>query len=234
MNIKSKRQLKIWYTVVLTLVLAGLSSAVSLWQENNLFSSRKNLNNGDILKIVFDSKSVIKYRAEMKHGGTDKVSLKKPGVNTFNFLPSFDHNATKDNSNRVDYTVEKEFRSAMAVVITAVAPNGVVTFQGQHTMVMNGQQEQINLTGRVSVTDIFDGNSVKAADIAGLNLTYTGPVKDQQQRITGNDLVYPTNASATNGQGANAGKDAPALTEQRKRQLLQAYLNRIANILFNR
>lgn len=196
-----------------------------------MFSSRRQLQAGDILKIVFDTKNIIKYKIEMKRGGTDKVSLNQPGVATFSFLPAFNYNTSSDKNNRIDYTVEKEFGTVLAVQVTAVNQNGIVAFEGQHTMLLNGQQESIRLSGRINANDLYNGNSVKAVDVANLNLVYLGPTRQMQAAINNNDLVYRTNNTATNRQGS-AQSGLPELTDARKRQLIRDYLNRIANILF--
>lgn len=212
---------------ITVLVPVCLVSARSLWKASNLFSSRSRVGVGDIIKVRFAYKNLVRYRSEMKSGTTQKASLGKPSLAVFSFLPAFDHNYSVDRNNNVEYSTEKEFQTMLAVTVTAVSGN-IISFNGRHSILVNGQQETISISGRVRNNDIEDGNTVRSTDIADLAFSYEGPRIQRTNTLNPADLVYPT--ASTNA--TNAASQLPSISRNARRRLVLRYLNRIADILF--
>lgn len=221
-------------TLSMVLVLASLQLASnSLWEDRDLFTNRKTVRNGDILKIVFDYKNLIRYRNQSKAGTSRQVTVGRPGISTFSFLPAFDLTMSSKDDDGVDYTTEKEFSARIAVQVTAVGTNGNIQIEGRHTIVVNGQSEYITLLGTVRRDDLRDGDSIMAQDIANLQFSYQGPQAQQRTLIRPGDLVY-TNSTATNAGTTPPADQIPTLTEAARRRMILEYLNRVASLLFAR
>nr|HPH03258.1 flagellar basal body L-ring protein FlgH [Spirochaetota bacterium] len=184
------------------LPLAG----VSLWQDGHLFSSRGKVVPGDILKIRFSYRNLVRYRTEMKAGDTQKLNLGKPDLKTFSFLPSIDNNTTYNRNNNLEYTSEREFATTIAVMVQTIASNGIISFRGNHSLQLNGQNEEVVIQGQVRSQDVADGNFVASTDIANLNFAWIGPSVIRQNVLRTGDLTVSTNTNQ------RAGQDAPELT----------------------
>jgi len=212
----------------------------SLWRERDLFSSRKAVRVGDILKVRFATDNLIRYRNTMKVGVTREVNMGKPRIKTFSFLPAFDFSLNRKDDNGVEYSTEKEFRARIAVQVTAVnTNNGNISVQGQHRIIFNGQAENITIVGLVRRDDLRDDNTILSRDIANLRFSYQGPAAEQRTLLNRGDLVYPTpttNISATNIESTNraAIPQLPEISPAARRRLILDFLNRIAASLFRR
>jgi hypothetical protein len=231
-----------WCLVPLLLVLIGFVLSVhaeSLWRDSNLFSSRKEVRAGDILKINFAYRNLVRYRNEMKVGETESISLGQPNITTFAFLPSLENNSTHTRNNNLEFNNEREFSTSIAVTVENVNENGIVSFRGGHTIILNGQSEQVILQGQVRWLDVGEGNSVQSTDIANLSFVWRGPQTVRQQALGLDDFTLPANAEANADADAEAGDGVAAaasgdfeLTPEARQRLLLQYLNRVHDILF--
>lgn len=213
--------------LILLACLAGIPlGGTSLWQDGHLFSSRGKVIPGDILKIRFSQRNLVRYRTEMKTGDTQKLNLGRPDLKTFSFLPSLDNNTTFNRNNNLEYSSEREFSTTIAVIVESIATNGIIAFRGNHRLILNGQSEQVSIMGQVRSQDVADGNFVTATDIANLSFAWAGPDVIKQNALGPTDLVTTTNTNQAGQQ------DAPELSAETKRRLLMQYLNRIHDILF--
>ncbi len=220
-----------------TIILIGLFmslvlflSGESLWQDSNLFSTRTKLQPGDIVKINFNYKNIVKYRNQMKTGSNKKINLGKPSLKMLSFLPDFDYSMSVNNNTQVDYSTEKEFSIILAVRTVSVTGN-IIKIKGKHTILVNGNLETIEISGVIRAVDLRDGNVINSHDIANLNFNYTGPSKQKLNSLNKQDLLYKsTNNSATN-RGLSASE--PTLSGVAKKRLIYLYLNRIMSLLFS-
>jgi len=203
------------------------ANAESLWRDSNLFSSRKEARAGDILKINFAYRNLVRYRNEMKAGETESVTLGQPKLAAFSFLPSLENNSTYTRNNNLEFNNEREFSTSIAVTIESVNTNGIVRFRGGHTVVLNGQSEQVILQGQVRDQDIGEGNAVRSTDIANLSFVWNGPQVARQQALGVNDFV-----AATNAEGEALPSSLEEFTAETKQRLLLQYLNRVHDLLF--
>lgn len=202
----------------------------SLWKDSNLFSTRTKLKLGDIVKINFNYKNIVRYRNNMKTGGSKKISIGKPSLKLLSFLPDFDYSMSVNNNTQVDYSTEKEFSIILAVRTAAV--NGeIITLQGQHTILVNGNLETIKISGVIRLADLYNGNVINSHNIANLKFDYQGPSKQKLNSLTTQDLIYKaTNSGITNGNNAGS---TPSLSEATKKRLIRVYLNNIMSLLFS-
>ena len=196
--------------------------AESLWRDSYLFTTRRGIRAGDILKINFAYRNLLRYRNEMKVGETDTASIGQPSMKVFSFLPSLENNSTYTRNNNLEYNSEREFSMNLAVTVSTVGTNGIIGFKGGHTVLLNGQSEQVMIGGEVRDADIREGNLVKSTDVANLSFTWNGPRLRRQEALGANDLA--TNAAA--------GSKETELTPEAKERLLLFHLNRVNDILF--
>ncbi|MCK5268546.1 MAG: flagellar basal body L-ring protein FlgH [Spirochaetes bacterium] len=220
------------YAFIILFFLVSVIYGESLWKDRDLYSNRSRLKVGDIIKVVFSHKSIVRYKNESKIGSTTKVTFGKPGIKIFSFLPNLDYNTSKDRNIKVDYSTEKEYNTTIAVTIQTIKANNIITISGNHSVIMNNQLEQIKLTGEVNLSDLADGNRIYSTDIANLSFEYKGPIPRISNPITTNDLVYTTTTNISNGVTNIKSSVLPNLNPELRKKLILQYLNRIAAILF--
>lgn len=77
-----------------------------------------------------------------------------------------------------------ELRAQLSVRVVAVEPNGLLRVGGGQTLVVNGEQQRINLSGLVRPEDITAGNVVWSSRLAeaDVSLSGTGVVSEAQRR----------------------------------------------------
>lgn len=58
--------------------------------------------------------------------------------------------------------------------VTGIAPNGDMLIEGQHNMLINGENRNIRIRGRIRPVDIMSDNSVISSRIAGAEINFDG------------------------------------------------------------
>jgi len=233
LNIRKFKEGSMLKKIILVVLFMGFIlflNGESLWKESNLFSTRTKLKPGDIVKINFNYKNIVRYRNNMKTGSSKKINLAKPSLKLLSFLPDFDYSMSVNNNTQVDYSTEKEFSIILAV--RTVAVNGqIISIQGKHTILVNGNLETIQISGVLRLADLYNGNVIHSHDIANLKFDYQGPSKQKLNSLTAQDLIYQsTNSGATNGNNVGT---TPTLSDATKKRLIRLYLNNIMSLLFS-
>ena len=62
----------------------------------------------------------------------------------------------------------------LTVTVTEVAPNGELRVSGKQQIVVNGEKQLLQLSGRVRPVDVSDTNTVASTRIADAEITYVG------------------------------------------------------------
>ena len=81
-----------------------------------------------------------------------------------------------------------ELRTQLSVQVLAVAPDGTLTVEGAQSLVINGEDQRIMLSGLVRPGDIAADNSVWSHRIANARVEFsgTGVVSESQRQ----SIVY--------------------------------------------
>jgi len=71
----------------------------------------------------------------------------------------------------------------MTAQVVDVLPNGVLRIEGRQTIIVNGEEQVIVVSGLVRPQDIKPDNTVLSTFVADATITYqgTGPIGDKQQ-----------------------------------------------------
>jgi flagellar L-ring protein precursor FlgH len=88
----------------------------------------------------------------------------------------FDGGGSTQRSNRVLIT--------LTVTVREVLPTGDLRVSGDQLLVINGEQQQVTLQGRVRPQDVSDANVVPSTRLADAQITYSGEgeLSQRQQR----------------------------------------------------
>ena len=130
----------------------------------------------------------------------------------FEVIPSGDVNESKDSSNKDEFEYVAELQGRIIDV-----KDNYVTVSGSKTISIDNKVSRISIRGDVALSNL-KGNNVKAADLMDERLEITTAVDNAYLPLTDEDL--------------DVSSDVVVLTEEKKRDLLVKYLNKMLNVLF--
>lgn len=99
-------------------------------------------------------------------GGNLTVTRMAPIAANLNVAGDFDGGGRTSRAGKV--------LALLTVRVQEVLPSGDLRVAGEQLLVINGEQQRINLEGRVRPLDISDGNVVLSTRIADARITYVG------------------------------------------------------------
>ncbi len=172
--------------------------AVSLWQareeahKGSFFVDRRAHRVGDILTIVIDEISTAETSADTKTKREStiqdevkswiKVILNKVGIlpdikvfspETSN-LPKIDTSASHEYKSKGKTTRSQKLTARIAVKIVEILPNGNYIVEGQKEILINGEKQEITITGEVRPDDVRGDNTVDSSNVANARIFYKG------------------------------------------------------------
>lgn len=158
------------------LLLQGLpAGAESLYSEQRfrpLTADNKAFRIDDVLTVqVYENASAAANadtatRRKNDVGGNLTVTRTPPFAAHLNVAGDFDGGGRTSRAGKV--------LALLTVRVQEILPNGDLRVGGEQLLVINGEQQRINLEGRVRPLDISDGNVVLSTRIADARITYVG------------------------------------------------------------
>jgi flagellar L-ring protein precursor FlgH len=170
--------------LVLACSLAALSSvsfAQSLWTEesSSLYSTQKTFNGGDIITILILESSSAIHQAGTDTDTKDDLAMR------------FDHTIqslydTIGPRNEVSIRNENKYKgqgktsrssnlqAKVSAIVTKVFPNGNLAIMGHHSVEINGEREDITITGLIRSKDVTMSNTVFSYQVADANIAVNG------------------------------------------------------------
>jgi hypothetical protein len=227
----------------LFLLLAVCAAADSLWSPDfkGYLEGGARVQEGDTVLVTFAEGFALSF----KSAGIEskRLSLELSGGpygDLLSFLPTTRTQGDRSVSGDSRTTLE----GSLAVRVTG-ADGGALSLRGQRVVVLNGREESIVLTASVNVRDLSQGRSVEFSRLVDPRLVYRGPTEAAGETITAEDIIdlaeAPAAPAALPAAQPLPGAEAPAavppqprarLTDERRRELLLLYINRMVDILF--
>ena len=137
----------------------------------NLLGDRKALAVGDVLLVQI-------VETSSASAGADTTTAKKNNVGLGVALPNTTKNITAnlegDFSGQGKISRSGKVLAQISVVITAVDPAGLMSVHGHQVIEINGDNQEIELSGSIRPEDISDGNSILSSRIADAKIRYVG------------------------------------------------------------
>ncbi|HAV42741.1 TPA: flagellar biosynthesis protein FlgH [bacterium] len=162
-------------------LIMGLTFQVladSLWQEgSNLFSDHKARKVGDVVTVVIDEWATASHATstargkEAKADGGPKAGLAK---NLLSFIPTFGAAGKTEYKGEGKTTRSGNLIATISAQIVNVLPDGNLAIEGRRVIRVNGEDEEILLTGVVRPQNIQADNTVKSIYIANAQIKYRG------------------------------------------------------------
>ncbi len=182
--------------------------AVSLWQareasgRSSFFTDRRAHRVGDIITVKITEISTAETNADTntKRESSIKDEVKswiklvlnglgiipdiKASKISHNLLPKIETTASHEYKSKGKTTRSQKLTASITAKIVAVLPNGDYVIEGQRSVLVNGERQEITLTGEVRPDDIDGDNTVLSSRIANAKIRYkgTGTVGDKQNK----------------------------------------------------
>jgi len=243
--------------LLLAVVLSA--SGESLWSPDfkGYLSGSKGLVVGDSLVVQIDASSSLSFSSSSND--SKNLTLEFSGGesgNIFSFLPQVRTGGTQTTAGKDNLSLKTQ----IPVVVTAVNPDGTAQVQGSRSVVIQGKNESITVTGVLSPGLLDQKGTINFSKLANARLTYTTFLASSKDVLSPADLqrlLTPAAAAPAPGAAttpaaapvAPAGSAAPtataaaapaqpaqtglAIPDARKKELLLLYLNRLIDIVFS-
>ena len=189
--------------------------SATLWDDaaGDVYSRKIRYRVNDSIKILIDEKTKLKYTGSSKSLKSTSVNSQGSQVSAvFDVIPSGDINESKESSNKDEF----EYTAQLQGRIIDVKDN-YVTVSGSKTISVDNKVSRISIHGDVALSDL-KGNTVNASDFMDERLEITTAVENAFLPLTDEDF--------------DVSSDVIVLTEEKKRDLLVKYLNKMLNVLF--
>lgn len=168
---------------------AGVARGESLWSGSggglgapSLFADTKARQVGDLVTIIISERAQASQSASTEAGQSSDVRL-RPGGILDGFLPLFEFGESDSDqaSGRIRRAGSLQARVTTRVV--ELLPNGVLRVEGRQTILVNGERQEIVITGLVRSRDISADNTVLSTYVADASISFVGegPLGDKQR-----------------------------------------------------
>ena len=161
---------------------SAASQGASLYDEakfQSLTAVRRAASAGDILTVLI-------YETASASATADTSTEKTGGLGIALSASSGSGNNTRTDSVGAKGSLNEDFSgkgriqrsgrlvAQLSVLVREVYPNGDLAVAGQQTILVNGEKQQIVLSGRVRPVDIGETNSVISSRLADAQITFIG------------------------------------------------------------
>ncbi len=159
-------------------------------QGTSLFADKKDLQVGDIIQIVIseNTKQAANNKRELSSTRDNSLGgglLAATGTNTLggnvgsaanrfnsNLGVDFNSNSSSSDTGSVKTQVAETFSSTVSAIIEETYQNGNYYIKGKKEMLIEGQKQEVIISGVIRPYDITSDNSINSSQIADLKLSY--------------------------------------------------------------
>lgn len=238
--------MKKWF-VIICLFSAGLLSAKSLWN-NGLSLYQVKVAKGDIVKIRFSEKTLMKYKVEQRQSSYQATKGRKGGGSLFSFFPDAEVNQNDTIRNQNNLNVNNENKFVVPALITDIEDRTVM-ISGNNSTMVNGEAFKVQFDGQFDIRSLNADLTIFSTEIYNLNFRVLNESPTNAALFSANDLIFTTNYNEmltnkvidTNTNLTNEvittnfssiKIEFKGIADEKKQDLIVRYLNTIINALF--
>lgn len=218
----------------------------SLW-DNGINFYKINVKPGDLIKISFLEKTIMKYRLEQRENDYESKKGVRGKGDIFNFFPDVEVNDNDTVRNQNNLSVDNESSFSINAKVLTIS-NNTATLEGYHSTMVNGEIFKLQISGEFDINSLNSGSTILSADIYNLDFRVLNESPTNQDILNSDDLVFTTNytdISTNQTISSNNITNSEITTNQstfkleftgirdtKKKDLLMNYLNSIISLLF--
>ncbi len=217
----------------------------SLWLNGSIYKIR--IKPGDIIKIKFDEKTIMKYRLEQRQNAYEAKKGKKGKGDAFSFFPDLEVNEDDNLRSQNNLSINNESSFALNAKVLTLESN-LASLEGYHSTLINGEVFKLAISGEFDINSLGSESSIYSTDIYNLDFRVMNESPTNMALFNQNDLVFTTNYSDIVSNmvvGSNNMTNVQLTTnlssfkleftgirDNKKKELLMNYLNNMINLLF--
>lgn len=156
-------------------VLAGSVHAASLWsQKGSMFADQKARYVGDLVTIIIAERAQASHSAQTTTSKDGEVSI-GPGGGVLNqVIPLISVGGGDSLKAGGSTTRGGSLAAKMTTRVVEELPNGLLRIEGRQNITVNGEVQEIIVTGLVRSKDIASDNTVLSTYVADAEIIFTG------------------------------------------------------------
>lgn len=143
---------------------------------NSLFADKKATKIGDAITILVVESSQAVNQAETSTGRTSDIGLNGSGGVGATKLPSGSFSLGTKNSFKGSGATKTSgmVKTRISALVDSVLGNGLVRIKGSRTIIINGQEQNVIVSGYVRTADISASNTVYSYNISDAKIVFNG------------------------------------------------------------
>lgn len=210
-------------TLFVSTLFVNLIHAKSLWVDSGeLFLDRKPLQIGDAITILFNNTTIVKYKTETEATANSTITPAKSN-SMMSFLPEVDYFSDTTYTKNIDTKSEGVIEGSITVEVLSITNNNLI-IGGQHTIVVNGDTENISISALAPQRRIKRGSVVYSTDLINPVIVYKGLTLSKSTNFT------PENVNITTDESGTTTID---FTDEEKNKIIIDFLNKSLQSLFS-
>ena len=167
-----------WIALCALALAAGPAAADSLWNAANartgsLVADRKARQAGDLLTVVVVETAQATQQASTQSDKKATAAV-NPSTGLMRFLPTVGISNSQQYAGQGATSRSTTLNARMTVQVVRVQPDGTLEIEGRRSVVVNQEQQELVLTGRVRPDDVGPDNTILSSLVANAQITYTG------------------------------------------------------------
>jgi len=136
---------------------------------------------GDAVVVLVKDVTSVVQRVEAETRKDSTANAMGLGLLLRNFFASsFDNSSVSGTNAQNDNTAK--FESSLSATVIKVKEGGNLVLQGKRAVVINGQRQELTVTGEARPGDLAADNSVPSSRLTNLSIDYQGPLRGKQRR----------------------------------------------------
>jgi flagellar L-ring protein precursor FlgH len=175
----------IYLALVLVLSAINWVGGDSLWTPNNtsLFADLKPRQVGDLITVLIVEESASQQKATQSFDKSFEHGNSAGTGPILKLIPELAYDSSQTSSTQGQMTISNKFVTTVTAKVVAVNPNGTLEIQAERTIELNGEKQELVLTGTVRPQDITADNTVLSTLIANANIQTKGkgPIGNRQK-----------------------------------------------------
>lgn len=163
---------------------AAPAAAQSLWNDNwSLYADLKARQVGDLVTLIIVERTEASQAARTTTSKDGEVSI-GPGLGFLDIIPLIQASGGDSLTAGGTTTRGGSLQAKMTTRVVEVLPNGVLKIEGRQTIVLNGEEQEIVVSGLVRTRDIGPDNTVLSTYVADAHIAFkgTGILGDNQRQ----------------------------------------------------
>lgn len=161
--------------LLIACMMVSTAWASSLWDSSSgsMFADRKARKVGDLVTLIIVERSEASQAARTTTAKDGEVSI-GPGLGVLNFMPLIGASGSDSLTAGGTTTRGSSLTTKMTTRVVEELPGDILRIEGRQHIVVNGEEQEIVVSGLIRVQDIAPDNTVLSTYVADASISFKG------------------------------------------------------------